>query len=211
MFNYSDKSITNIQFKMLELFRTIKADKIVKQDAGNVVSVTLANILSPDRTNLDESELVKEIYIFEINLNSNKVPEKFLDALNKSINFQTLFKLKYAEKIKYIISIKTIEDEKLKILKTFETDWQTTNLQSFPITSKLENVFKAMINAVTSQDFRQEETFTDYILRIESIRKLKSEIDKQTKTMNNEKQPNIKMALNDKIKLLRKELNELEA
>lgn len=210
MFNYSDKTIANIQFKMLELFRTIKADKIVKQDAGNVVSVKLANILSPDRTNLDESELVKEIYIFEINLNSNKVPEKFLDALNKSINFQTLFKLKYAEKNKYIISIKAIEDEKLKVLKTFETDWQTANLQPFPITSKLENVFKAMITAVTSQGFRQDETFTDYISRLDAIKKLKSEIEKQTKTMNNEKQPNIKMALNDKIKILKKELQELE-
>ena len=136
MFNYSDKTIANIQFKMLELFRTIKADKIIKQDASNVVSVKLTNILSPERTNLDESELVKEIYIFEINLNSSKVPEKFLDALNKSINFQTLFKIKYAEKNKYIISIKTIEDEKLKVLKTFETDWQTANLQPFTITSK---------------------------------------------------------------------------
>lgn len=211
MFNYSDKTIANIQFKMLELFRTIKADKIIKQDASNVVSVKLANILSPDRTNLDESELVKEIYIFEINLNSSKVPEKFLDALNKSINFQTLFKIKYAEKNKYIISIKTIEDEKLKVLKTFETDWQTANVQSFPITSKLENVFKAMITAVNNQAFRQDETFTEYISRIESIRKLKSEIEKQTKTMNNEKQPNIKMTLNDKIKLLKKQLNELEA
>ena len=210
MFNYTDKTIANIQFKMLELFRTIKADKIIKQDASNVVSVKLTNILSPERTNLDESELVKEIYIFEINLNSSKVPEKFLDALNKSINFQTLFKIKYAEKNKYIISIKTIEDEKLKVLKTFETDWQTANLQPFPITSKLENVFKAMVFAVTTQAFRQDESFTEYISRIESIRKLKSEIDKQTKTMNNEKQPNIKMAMNDKIKQMKKQLQELE-
>ena len=210
MFNYTDKTIANIQFKMLELFRTIKADKIIKQDASNVVSVKLTNILSPERTNLEESELVKEIYIFEINLNSSKVPEKFLDALNKSINFQTLFKIKYAEKNKYIISIKTIEDEKLKVLKTFETDWQTANLQPFPITSKLENVFKAMVFAVTTQAFRQDESFTEYISRIESIRKLKSEIDKQTKTMNNEKQPNIKMAMNDKIKQMKKQLQELE-
>ena len=210
MFNYSDKTIANIQFKMLELFRTIKADKIIKQDASNVVSVKLANILSPDRTNLDESELVKEIYIFEISLNSNKVPDKFLDALNKSVNFQTLFKLKYAEKNKYIISIKTLEDEKLKVLKTFETDWQIPNTQPFPITSKLENVFKTMIFAVTTQGFKQDESFTEYISRIESIRKLKTEIEKQTKTMNNEKQPNLRMALNDKIKQMKKQLQEME-
>ena len=48
MFKYSEKTEINMQFKMLELFRTIKADKIVKQDAGNIASVKLANILSPE-------------------------------------------------------------------------------------------------------------------------------------------------------------------
>ena len=210
MFNYNEKTVTNIQFKMLELFRTIKADKTVKQDAGNVVSVNLVNILSPDRTYLEESDLVKEIYIFEINLNSNKIPEKFLDALNKSINFQTLFKLKYAEKEKHIISIKTFEDEKIKVLKVFETDWGQKTKQEFPITTKLDFVFKEMIKYITTISFKQDETFSEYIERFEKITKLQVEIEKQTKIMNAEKQPNFRMALNDKIKQMKKELKELE-
>ena len=52
--------------------------------------------------------------------------------------------------------------------------------------------------------------FDDYILRIDSIKKLKSEIEKLTKTMNNEKQPNIKMAMNDKIKQMKKDLINME-
>ena len=35
-------------------------------------------------------------------------------------------------------------------------------------------------------------------------------IAEQTKTMNNEKQPNLRMALNDKIKQMKKQLQELE-
>ena len=57
-----------MQFKMLELFRTIKADKVVKADAGNVTKVTLSNVLSPDRTNMESSDNVKEIYVFDIEL-----------------------------------------------------------------------------------------------------------------------------------------------
>ena len=78
MFKFSEKTQVNIQFKMLELFRTIKADKVVKADAGNVTKVTLSNVLSPDRTNMESSDNVKEIYVFDIELNSNKVPEKFI-------------------------------------------------------------------------------------------------------------------------------------
>jgi len=210
MFVYGDKTEVNIQFKMLELFRTIKADKIIKQDAGNVTSVKLANILSSDNTNLEDSELVKEIYVFEINLNPNKIPEKFLDALNKSINFQTLMKLQYSGKTKYITSIKTFDEEKLKVLKVFQTDWIVEEKQPLPITAKLENVFKAMLHFISNYKFRDDETFNGYIERVVAINKIKSDIEKLTKTMNNEKQPNMKMKLNDEIKQMKKNLQELE-
>lgn len=210
MFRFSEKTQVNIQFKMLELFRTIKADKVVKADAGNVTKVTLSNVLSPDRTNMESSDNVKEIYLFDIELNSNKVPEKFIEALNKSINFQTLLTLRYNDKVKYIIAVKIIDDEKIKILKTFESDWQEEQLDDMPSSVKLENIYKQMIAKLTLYPFKTSEDFKQYVDRMSAIKKQKSEIEKQTKIMNAEKQPNIKMKLNDEIKQMKKELQELE-
>lgn len=210
MFRFSEKTQVNIQFKMLELFRTIKADKVVKADAGNVTKVTLSNVLSPDRTNMESSDNVKEIYVFDIELNSNKIPEKFIEALNKSINFQTLLTLSYNDKVKYIIAVKIIDDEKIKILKTFESDWQEETLDEMPSSVKLENIYKQMIAKLTLYPFKTSEDFKQYVDRMSAIKKHKSEIEKQTKIMNAEKQPNIKMKLNDEIKQMKKELQELE-
>lgn len=210
MFRFSEKTQVNIQFKMLELFRTIKADKVVKADAENVTKVTLSNVLSPDRTNMESSDNVKEIYVFDIELNSNKIPEKFIEALNKSINFQTLLTLKYNDKVKYIIAVKIIDDEKIKILRTFESDWQEETLDDMPSSVKLENIYKQMIAKLTLYPFRIDEDFKQYVDRMSAIKKQKSEIEKQTKIMNAEKQPNIKMKLNDEIKQMKKELQELE-
>lgn len=210
MFIYSNKTQVNMQFKMLELLRTIKADKVVKADASGVDKVILSNVLSPDRTMMVASDNVQEIYIFDIEMNTTKVPEKFIEALNKSINFQTLFRLRYNNSVKYIISIKQFEEEKMKILKTFETDWIKEEKQELPITTKLENVFKEMLHFITNYSFRQDEEFTGYVERLQTIKKYKSEIEKQTKTMNNEKQPNIRMKLNDEIKQMKKELQTLE-
>lgn len=210
MFRFSEKTQVNIQFKMLELFRTIKADKIVKADAGNVTRVTLSNVLSPDRTNMESSDNVKEIYVFDIELNSNKVPEIFIEALNKSINFQTLLTLRYNDKVKYIIAVKIIDDEKIKILKTFESDWQEEQLDDMPSSVKLENIFKQMITKLTLYPFRINEDFKQYVDRMNAIKKQKSEIEKQTKIMNAEKQPNIKMKLNDEIKQMKKELQNMD-
>lgn len=210
MFRFSEKTQVNIQFKMLELFRTIKADKVVKADAGNVTKITLSNVLSPDRTNMESSENVKEIYVFDIELNSNKIPEKFIEALNKSINFQTLLTLKYNDKVKYIIAVKIIDDEKIKILKTFESDWQEETLDDMPSSVKLENIYKQMIAKLTLYPFKTSEDFKQYVERMSEIKKQKSEIERQTKIMNTEKQPNIKMKLNDEIKQMKKELQKLE-
>ena len=210
MFNYSEKTKVDIKFKMLDLFKTIKADKSVKTDAGNIVSVILSNTLSPEKTNLEASENVKEIYVIDIILNSKRVPEIFVDAFNKFIEFQTLFRLHFQDEIKYLVSIKTFSDEKMKILKTFESDWKKEEKSEFPFTTKLENVFKEMLKYVVGYAFRQDESFENYVKRLDEIKKLKSEIDKQTRLMAAEKQPNIKMALNDKIKEMKRNLQELE-
>lgn len=210
MFKFSEKTQVNIQFKILELFRTIKADKVVKADAGNVTKVTLSNVLSPDRTNMESSDDVKEIYVFDLELNSNKVPEKFIETLNKSINFQTLLTLRYNDKVKYIIAVKIIDDEKIKILKTFESDWQEETLDEMPSSVKLENIYKQMIAKLTLYPFKTSEDFKQYVDRMSAIKKQKSEIERQLKIMNAEKQPNIKMKLNDEIKQMKKELQQLE-
>lgn len=210
MFNYSEKTVIDMPFKMLELFKTIKADKSVKSDAENVVEVKLTNTLSPSKTNMEASKNVKEIYVIDITLNSSRVPTLFLEALNKTISFQTLFRLKYKEKIKYITSTKIFEENKFKILKTFESDWLIPKNIEMPTTTKLEIVFKSMLEYVTGFSFRQEETFEQYIERISAIKRQKLEIERLTKLMNAEKQPNIKMSLNDKIKESKKELQKLD-
>lgn len=210
MFNYSEKTKVDIKFKMLDLFKTIKADKSVKTDAGNIVSVILSNTLSPEKTNLEASENVKEIYVIDIILNSKRVPEIFVNAFNRFIEFQTLFRLHFQDEIKYIGSIKTFSDEKMKILKTFESDWKMEEKFDFPFTTKLENVFKKMLKYLVGYAFRQDESFESYVKRLDGIKKIKSEIDKQTRLMTAEKQPNIKMALNDKIKEMKINLQELE-
>lgn len=210
MFKYNKNSEVNIVFKLLELFRTIKADKKVKTDAENIVSVKLANTLSQAKTGLESSDNVKEIYVIDIELNTNQVPTLFVDAFNKYIEFQTLFRVHYKDECKYISSIKTFDEDKMKVLKIFESNWQKVEIKDLPITTKLDTLFKNMIQYITSYSFRQDESFEQYIARLDAIKKVKLDIEKQTKIMNAEKQPNLRMALNDKIKQMKKDLQFLE-
>ena len=210
MFNYFEKTAVGIEFEMSDLLRTINTDKDIKDSADVISNVVLSHTLSPETTNLEESENVKEIYVIDIKLKQKVVPKKFIEALNKTINFQILFRLIFENEIKYISSIKIFEEEKIKVLKMFESEWQEKITHDFPITLKLENVFKEMIGKITGYKFRQLETFDFYLKRLNEINKYKSEIENLTKRRHQEKQPNFKMALNDKIKDLKKELKNFE-
>lgn len=211
MFIYNEKVLVNRPFKLNELLKLVKANKDIKTDASVIAGINLSHVLSPATTNLEISRNVKEIYIITIDLKEKQIPNAFLDLFDKQIMFQTLFKLCYNNSVIYRASLKEFnEDETMKILKTFQTDWQDELKQEFPTTSKLENVYKTILSNITSQQFKQDEEFSDYVLRLDKIRKQKAEIDKLTRMMLAEKQPNIKMELNDKIKKLKNELKELE-
>ena len=210
MFNYSDKTKINKEFTIKELFKAYNFNKELKANAISIDTICLTNVLSKYTTGLIEGENVKEIYVIDIKLNTNQVPTLFVDAFNKYIEFQTLFRVHYKDECKYISSIKTFDDDKMKVLKIFESNWQKVEIKDLPITTKLDTLFKNMIQYITSYSFRQDESFEQYIARLDAIKKLKLDIEKQTKIMNAEKQPNLRMILNDKIKLMKKELQALE-
>lgn len=210
MFNYPDKTNVNKQITLKELFKTFKYDKELKLNASSIDSICLSNVLSKKTTNLNESENVKEIYIIDIVLKENIVPTKFITAFNKNIALQTLFRTYFKDNVKYITSIKTFEDEKINILQNFESDWIQKLNNNFPNTTKLENVFKEIIKKVSGCKFKENETLNEFSHRFNQIKKLKSEILKLTKQVNAEKQPNLKMELNDNLKQLKKELLKKE-
>ena len=211
MFIYNEKVLVNKPFKLNELLKLVKANKDIKTDASVIAGINLSHVLSPNTTNLENSENVKEIYIITLELKEKRLPTAFLDLFDKQIMFQTLFKMCYNDSVVYRASLKEFnEDETMKILKTYQTEWQEELKQEFPTTSKLENVYKKIISNITSHEFKQDESFKNYVLRLDQIKKQRAEIDKITRMMLAEKQPNIKMELNDKIKKLKNELKELE-
>jgi hypothetical protein len=209
MFELNEKTFVNIQFKMMDLFKQIKANKDIKADASKIIAVKLTNILSPQRMNIEPSDAVKEIYVIDIQLNSINIPNCFIEALSQSIHFQTLFCLRFKDKVKYILPIKVNNKELLKTIKTFETEWLKEEKLLLPTTTKLETVFKEIIFNVSGYRVKQSETLEEYVQRFSEIQNLQKCIDKLSRMINAENQPNKKMELNDKGKELKKQIKQL--
>lgn len=211
MFELSSKTQVNRKFKMTELYKVMGADKTIKADAANVLSVTLTNVLNKDTLNFTAKGEVKEIYLFEIVLNTKTVPQLFISSLDKATNFHTVFVLKYGEQEMLYGAFKEYGEKGMKVGKYYFTDWTVEKSVSLPLgINSLDEIYTAVIDDIIPIAARQGESTKDFVARYGEVIKLKKEIEKLQRLVDNEKQSKRRFELNDELKQKKKELEEYE-
>lgn len=211
MIELSSKTRVDKKFRLNELFKLTAADKTIKDSAKNVLSVTLANVLSKDTLNLRQSGTVKEIYVFVIELSSDAIPAPFITALDKAINLHTIFVLRYNGKEIFYGCYKQIADSAVKLGKYYSTDWQDENLAvNLPISvSCIDDVYTTLIDLLIPITARPEEPTGDFVVRYDTILKLDKEIEKLQRLVDSEKQSKKRFELNERLKELKKQRDAL--
>ncbi len=211
MFDLSSKTKVNKKFKLSELYKLIRADKAVKADASNVASVALTNVLNADTMNFTLIKDVKEIYVFEIVLTAKIIPALFISALDKAVNFHTVFVLTYNGQTLLYGAYKEYGDKGIKVGKYYATDWMQDYSISIPIlTSCLDDIYTTIIDELIPITARQGETTREFVNRYGEVVKLKKEIEKLQRLVDTEKQPKKRFEINAQLKELIKELKILE-
>lgn len=211
MFELSSKTQVNRKFKLTELYKVIGADKAVKADAANILSVMLTNVLNNDTLNLSVKGEVKEIYVFEIVLTTKTAPSLFISALDKATNFHTIFILKYGNEEMLYGAFKEYGEKGIKVGKYYCNDWATEKPIALPLgVNSLDEIYTAIIDELIPITARQSESTKDLVARYGEVVKLKKEIEKLQHLVDTEKQPKRRFELNDELKQKKKELENLE-
>ncbi|MDE6200818.1 MAG: DUF4391 domain-containing protein [Clostridiales bacterium] len=210
MFDLSSKTQVNKHFKLPELYKLIGASKEVKADTGNVMSVTLTNVLNADTMNFAASDMVKEIYVFEIVLNDRTIPSLFLSTLDKAINLHTVFLLRHENQILLYGAYKEYGEKNMKIGKYYYTEWTADSLIKLPINvSNLEDIYTAIIDELIPIAARKSESTKDFVVRYDEIQRLQKEIAKLQHAVDIEKQSKRRFNLNAELKEIKHKLEEL--
>lgn len=209
MFKLSSKTQVDKKFKLTELYKLIQADKTVKADAANIAAVILTNILNTDTMNFTLIKDVKEIYVFEVVLTSRTIPALFISALDKAINFHTVFVLTYNGQTLLYGAYKEYCDKGIKIGKYYATNWLQDVYVNVPIAAVcLDDIYTAIVDALIPITVRQGETTRDFVNRYNEVVKLQKEVDKLQRMVDAEKQPKKRFELNAQLKELKNELEE---
>ncbi|MDY0090382.1 MAG: DUF4391 domain-containing protein [Flavobacteriaceae bacterium] len=182
-----------------------------KRFSDKIEKITWLNKLSKETMNLDGSD-VNEIQIFEIKL---KVKENILQLLNiidKAIPYHIIFVLKFGEETYLSTSKKHnhINNENTAVIDwNFCSEWhyisnKRVSLQLKESIDFIYTNFCSQISGFKSKNIKE-------IIENDSVKtKLKRQIEDLENKIKKEKQFNLKVEMNEKLKNLKKEFKTID-
>lgn len=180
-----------------------------KKFTDTIDKITWLNKLSKDTINLDGND-VKEIQIFEIKLKTKEKIQPLLNIIDKAIPYHIIFIVTFGEETYLSTSKKHnhINNENTAVI-----DWNFTSDWQFITKKEISLNLKESIDFIFTDFCSQISGFYDKnIVDIIESDKKKSNLKKQLEVLEikikKEKQFNLKIELNNKIKILRLKLDK---
>ncbi len=181
-----------------------------------VKSIYWRNKIAVSTMNLAAGNDVTELEVFEIRLNTRELDDGFLRQIDREIPYHILFLLEYQGQYQAWIGYKEAAASGNKAFKVngyYHTDWM--ELGALPL--KLEGlnvdvVYENFVRQIAGDQLKSEaagERLKESVIRDEQKQLLEKQIDTLKKKIRKEKQLNKQMQMNNELKKLRKELENL--
>ena len=205
MFEFSSKTKLDKPFKLTDLFRQVNADKEVKKDAAGITGVVLTNVISPKTLNCAADGEIREIYVFEITVSQQYVPDLFIKELDKNIKLHTLFNVRFGEREYSMLSYKLGSAKG----KYYTTNWEEAADFPVPPAGSVPALYQFILSKFLPYPPREGEAPWEYVMRNTRLVKLDGQIVSTSAAMARESQSKRKFELNAKLKQLKEEREEL--
>lgn len=211
---------------------------VTTQFVAQVEQIKWASKLSAKTLNIEPSEAVPEIQVFELKLKGDGVDEKVLAAIDKAIPFPILFKLireldndqpvakeMVRKKIRYVAAYKRqSQADNSKWVTSFYaySDWlieqydvaktaQADSWRALPTAISMGELYRGILSLLLPYPLANGESLKSAMQRIENIEKTERECYRLQKRLNAEKQFNRKVEINRNLRALQQELATLKA
>ena len=170
--------------------------------------------LAPETINLPARPQVPEIEIFSINLKTPDLNENVLRCIDTAIPFPIFYTLKFEGKIKTIAAYKRPSDSDISrwvVDSYFESAWISDNSPriELPIALDMVGLYEQMLRRLMPLAMRPGETLKTQVDRHAQFRGKNNEYSKLEQRLHREKQFNRKIEMNNKLKILKNEIEML--
>jgi len=218
LFDYPTKARFGRKIPKSKLYENASANTKLKDKFVNQIEkIVWQYKLAPNTLNLDATNKVPEIQVFDIFLKTKEVDQVLLEVIDKAIPLPIIFQIHKGNKVKIKAAYKRPSESannKWVIESYFESEWLDKDVVKQPMPQALdlgklyEQLLKSLMPVeVTSSKTTQ--TLDEQVGIINQINSLQKELDKLNSKYKKEKQCNRQFEINKEIKLKQKELNHL--
>lgn len=174
------------------------------------------NKIAASTTNLATGNDVTELEVFEIRLNSPVLDDGLLRQIDREIPYHILFLLEYQGKYQAWIGYKEAAASGNKAFKVngyYHTEWLTEDELPLKLEGlSVDAVYENFVRQIAGDKLKSEtsgESLKESVARDEQKQALQKQIDTLKAKIRKEKQLNKQMQMNNELKKLKKELEEV--
>ena len=170
--------------------------------------------LAPETINLPSKPGVPELQIFAIQLKTPALNQEVLRCIDGAVQFPIIFELTFEDKTQVVAAFKRpseSDSNRWVVSDYFSTQWMTNDSArvAMPLALDLGVLYERLLERLIPIPFRQNETLSELVTRVEHLRLKENEVQKITNNLAKEKQFNRKVEINAQLRAIRQELENL--
>lgn len=202
-----------------KFYENLTVSASLKQSfVDQIKTIYWRNKIATSTVNIAEGNDVEEIEVFEIKLTGENIDEGILRQMDKEIPYHILFLLEFNGKYQAWMGYKEEAQSgrsAFKVNKYYHTDWlYAEELPLKFVGLSMDAVYENFVRQIAGKllETREKgESLKKSVNREQEVAAIQKEIEKLKSRIRNEKQLNIQMELNNRVKELNKELEGLSS
>jgi len=218
LFDYPTKARFGRMLPKSKIYENANVNTKIKDKFVNQIKkIVWQYKLSSDTLNLDATDKVPEIQVFDLFIKTKEVDQSLLEVIDKAIAFPIIFQIYKDNKVKIKAAYKRPSESannKWVIESYFESEWldKDTAKQPMPQALDLGKLYEQILKALMPVEVTGNKTIQnidEQVGIIKQIDSLQKEIVKLKSKYKKEKQWNRQFEINKEIKQKQKELDDL--
>ena len=216
MLNLPERTQYNRKIPKSKFYEKLAANSRLKElFVTQVDSIVWKHKLSRETLNLEPTEDVKEIQVFEIVLKQRELSQEILEKIDKAIPYPILHVLRWGDEAKLVIAYKQahVTNENRAVVQAYyESGWQRLSeiegniLQGLTLGAVYENIVRRLM----PMQEETQETLPEAVERQLLVDKLERECARLEARLRNEQQFDKKVELNMELRRKRRQLQRSE-
>lgn len=214
MLGLPERTLYNRKIPKNKFYEKLVANSRIKElFIEQIDSVVWKHKLSRETTNLEPTEAVQEVQVFEIHLRQRELNQELLEKIDRAVPYPILHVLRYGDEAKLMIAYKerhTANENRSVVQAYYQSDWQPLNRFAVNILQglTLEAVYENLVRYLMPNGETSAETLPEAVERQQVRQRLERECARLEAKIRSEVQFDKKVEMNLRLLQIRKILSQ---